>query len=49
MKSFASMGQNAEALLQDFKTKEHATVHLSQVSVIYICFIRVRLQKDDCK
>lgn len=49
MKSFASMGQNVEAVLQDLETKEQATVHLSKVSVIYICFIQVKLQKDDCK
>lgn len=49
MKSFASMGQNVEAVLQDLETKEQAIVHLSKVSVIYICFMQVKLQKDDCK
>lgn len=29
MKSFASMGQNVEAVLQDLETKEQAIVHLS--------------------
>lgn len=46
-KSFASMGQNVEAVLQDWETKERATIHLSKVSVIYTCFIQVKLQKEE--
>lgn len=46
MISFLSMSVNVEAVLQDLETKEHARIHLSKISVIYICFIQVRLQKD---
>lgn len=40
------MGQNAESILQDLETKEHATINLSKVNVVYIYFIQVKLQKD---
>lgn len=39
MISFSSMDVNVEAVLQDLETKEQATIHLSKVTVIYICFI----------
>jgi len=49
IKNFATVNQNREAVLQDWVTKEYTSSHLLKVSVIYICFTEVKLQKDEFK
>lgn len=49
IKNFDTVNQNMEVVLQDWVTKEHTSSHLLKISIIYICFIEVKLQKDEFK